>query len=384
MHPAKVIFKANEGDNSAKKLNLMGTQFIMPAQVDPEVLKELPMDIRSQLMMAQNKTKYDLKPDSTSTSRVQSPAFISSRSQTPDVKMENHAIPPPSQLDLEVFEALPDDIKAEVLASYPSNSRTTSREQSLLPQSPRKVKTIPANKQTTPTKKRTGLLFRGRNNQGNGSSTLTQSNFVASKRNPAESSKAAFESADTEEEELDQEFLAAFEYADTEEEEPDQEFLAALPPDVRKEILDEHRRKRLAQCGNLGVEASKRRPTAFSSTVDIGQLRLRLPPRPPKPTFTMQNLTSLPELRETINSWHGEFADDGPHADDVGAMERYLRRVVLEERDAGKAVAVCKWMDWVVEESQERGRLKWIKAVSGMKETVQGAVKERGLGRVDI
>ncbi|KAL2072575.1 hypothetical protein VTL71DRAFT_11918 [Oculimacula yallundae] len=352
IHPAAAIARANAADQSAKKvLNVMGTQFIIPSQIDPQVLAALPQDIRSKLM-AQSKSKP--------ASRAQSP-FVKSRSNS----LAPEEPPPlPSQLDPEVFEALPDDMKAEVLASYAA--RAIPIQQALLPQSPRKGLHIIPPKRTTPTKKR----GRGRPPGARAKikpdphSNLTQANFVANKGST--SRDAEIESEGYKSDTLD----------------PD--FLAALPEDMRQEVVNEHRRKRLAKKGGLMTTAAlkKRRPP----DLPLVHRKIRLPPREPRPTFTTQELSTLPQLRDTLSAWYREFADDGPHPDDVAAMERYLRRVVLDERDLSKVVGVVKWLQWLVDESDNdnEGTKIWSDAVHGIKEKVQLAVKERGLGKLDL
>ena len=355
VHPAALISRTNATDKSAKKpLNLTGTQFIMPTEFDSAVLAELPHDIRSKLL-AQSK--------SAPTSRAQSPT-INSRSQSPNRQLGNTIIP--SQVDPEVFESLPEDVKAEVLASYKLNY-TNPRAQSILPQSPQKARVLPPSKKTTtPTKKRTGLLFRGRGNKHDSDSTLTQSNFITGARN-SESGRAK-DATDSEGHQSDT---------------LDPEFLAALPEDVRAEVVEEHRRSRLARRSGLGL-ATTRKARPVPSLLP-GQRKIRLPPRPQKPTFTTQELSTLPELRDTLKAWHEEFIGEGPHVDDVAAMERYLRRVVLEEKDMSKAVSIVKWLTWLIEDTDgksgaEKGLRSWKEALEGIKEKVRGAVKDRGLG----
>ena len=353
VHPAAAIARANAADQSAKKvLNVMGTQFIIPSQIDPQVLDALPQDIRSKLM-AQSKSRP--------TSRAQSP-FVKSRSNSVAPEEAPHL---PSQLDPEVFEALPGDMKAEVLASYVGHAMPA--QQALLPQSPRKGLHIVPPKRTTPTKKR----GRGRPPGARAKpkqdpySNLTQANFVASKggssRDPGGESDGY--NSDT----------------------LDPDFLAALPEEMRQEIMNEHRRKRLAKKGGLMTTAAikKRRPPDLTP---LGQRKIRLPPRQPRPTFTTQELSTLPELRDTLSEWYREFADDGPHPDDVAAMERYLRRVILDERDMSKVLGVVKWLEWLIDEADEdnEGTKIWSDAFDGIKEKVQLAVRERGLGKLEI
>jgi DNA repair protein REV1 len=356
LHPATAIARANASDQSARKLlNLAGTQFILPTQIDQNVLAELPQDIRSKLL-AQSRSR--------STSRDQSPA-VQSRSQSP---CREASMALPSQLDPEVFEALPDDMKAEILESYSSNTGA-SRAQSLLPPSPRKIRPVNTIKKTTPVKKRgrpPGAL--NRKNRQDPYSTLTQSNFVPNKAEAfARSRENGAESDGYSSDTLD----------------PD--FLSALPKDVRQEIINEHKRKRLAKKGGLmtSTAGKKRRPP---EAPQLGQRKLRLPPREPRPTFTTRELSSVPQLRVTLTAWHKEFAEDGPHPDDVAAMERYLRRVVLDERDMSKVVSLVRWLSWLIEESDDdnKGTIAWTTALEGIKEKVQAAVEERGLGMLDL
>jgi DNA repair protein REV1 len=137
---------------------------------------------------------------------------------------------------------------------------------------------------------------------------------------------------------------------------------------------------------------TKRYRSLTSEVPTIGQRKIRFPPRAPKPTFTTQELSTLPQLRGTLSAWYKEFREDGPHEEDIAAMERYLVKVVLEERDLGKVVGVVRWIAWLIEDddvydengSTRKGKEGWVKALEGIKEKVQVAVKERGLGRLEL
>lgn len=351
IHPAAAIARANAADTSAKKLlNLTGTQFILPSQIDSSVLAELPQDIRSKLL-AQSK--------STSTSRNQSPA-LKSRSISPNHKAN---VTLPSQFDPEVFAALPEDMKAEVLASYQQSNAPVSHidAQPALPQSPRRAKPLPP-KRWTPTKKR------GRPpGAKNKAADRTQSNFV---HDPFKSTiKDIAADLDVDAEDC-----------------LDPDFLSALPEEMRAELITEHAHKQKLFKGRIGelslAAPKKRNPIPLER---VGESWLKLPPREPKPTFTTQELSSLPELRETLSAWFEEFMEEGPHPDDVGAMERYLRRVVMDERDLGKAQSVCRWLAWLVDDGDDdEGTRAWREALECMKEKVQDAVKERGMGRLEL
>ncbi|KAL8808488.1 MAG: hypothetical protein Q9182_000039 [Xanthomendoza sp. 2 TL-2023] len=358
-HPAATY--ASEISPSGKRrsqVNTMGTQFVMPSQADPEVLAELPLDIRSKIQtIGVKEAKGHL-------------AEPSARSRPVLPFLPHDAIPTHSQLDQETLDALPEDVRAEVLMFYHTSPRKPNA-QTLLPQSPHKKRIVNVTaKSTTPTKKRTGLLFRGKGHGKGGSaslSTLTQSNFVANRMTtPQVTGNGELTSA---------------------EDEVSAEFLAALPEDIRREVLDQQRRDRLKKRGGLDLAAnsSKKRAIRQENQPPAGQRRLQLPERPSKPTFTARKLTALPELRDALRSWVDEFRDESPFAEDVDALVTYLKKVVKEEQDMSKAVAVTRWLKWLVDESSESSHMAgWGSAIDRVENGVQEAVKERGLGRVVI
>ncbi|KAF6240141.1 hypothetical protein HO173_001751 [Letharia columbiana] len=363
-HPAATFAKETSPTPNGKPrmpLNTLGTQFVLPTQVDPVVLAELPSDIRSKLLGKQTAPKPNQSRDA-------APA-LRSRSGTPTLPPD--ALPSQSQLDPETLDALPDDVRAEILAFYHKSPHKALAKaaQAVLPQSPRKNRTTKLPKKlTTPTKKRAGLFSRGANKASSAFSTLTQSNFVANARPGASSAKVggAELSADI----------------------PD-DFLSALPDDIRREVLAQARRDSLQKKGGIEFTSNKKkRPLNAKGHQPTGQRTLTLPPCPPKPTFTAQKFTRLPELREAISSWFEEFRDEGPYAEDVDALIKYLEKVVGEEGDMEKAVSVGRWLGWIVDEGVGDGSGKvegdkvWKEAVRRVQEGVQSAVEERGLGRV--
>lgn len=344
---------------SHRAMNMLGTQFILPSQVDPDVLAELPEDIRSKLESRQHAKIVKASSEAT--------PFDSSSSKAPALPPEG--LPNPSQLDQETLDALPSDVRAEVLAFYHKSPRK-SHGQSLLPQSPRKIRSIkPSIKKTLPNKKRTGLLFRNKQaSKLDTNSTLTQSNFIAARVSP----------------------IKAHAYPDTPlsseaDEEVSTEFLSALPEDIRQELLAQQRRERLKKRGGIDVTVPKKKvQRPVTDQPPPGQRRLLLPTRLPKPTFTAKKLSALPELREAISAWHEEFIEEGPYGEDVEALVTYLDRVVEEEKDLAKAVNLAKWLGWVVDrgDGQQKGAEQWRRALKRVESGVQGAVSCRGLGSV--
>ncbi|KAI6828771.1 DNA repair protein [Hortaea werneckii] len=353
-----------------KQLSALGTQFVLPTQVDPNVLSELPEDIKAKLARHAGPVA---QPAVSAAQPKNDQSKPSSRAQSPAV-----ALPTESQLDPNILEALPDDVRAEVLGFYRSPGNRKRGEQQLLPQSPRKNRTLPPTKQPVK-RKRGGGLFAGRlrNNLRSGDNpTLTQANFVArpNARQLQDDSGAATTDTEGEGDQLDPEFLAA------------------LPEDVRQEVLDQQRNARLQRTGGIDLSLHRQRSRARKKKAQEeegpSERLLQLPPRPSKPSFTSRKLSELPDLRQAVKAWYKEFSDEGPYDEDIGALANYLRLVVLEERDMGKAVAVAKWMAWVVEEGEEtvsdEVNEAWIDALGRIKMSVQDGANERGLGVMDF
>ncbi|KAK6227030.1 impB/mucB/samB family protein [Colletotrichum tabaci] len=342
VHPALALARAGENDAKAQTpLNIMGTQFILPSQVDPAVLAELPGHIRAKLQRGQR-----LKSEP----RRQASPQIKSRSNSPAVQDEI-----PSQVDPEVYNALPDDMKAEVLAQYGRRYVQQTR----LPQSPHKDRFIQPKKVTTPTKRGGRSLFNNaRERQQDAAANRLQTNFLPNK------------DAGNPHEELD---------------ELDQEFLAELPEDVRKEIIEDHRKKRLAKRSGLLFNAPSRRQHGggeLGEPLPAGQTKLQFPAPPPRINFMGSAVKSVQEIKDMLEAWHDGTRYDGPHREDVVVFEKYLAKVVLEERDMRKAAKLVQWLEWLVEAdgSEGRGKQGWRRSMTDIKVEVQKAVEDRGLG----
>ncbi|KAL8419618.1 hypothetical protein RB594_002706 [Gaeumannomyces avenae] len=373
IHPALALTKAREADSQARTpLNVNGTQFIMPSHPDPEVIAALPRDIRSMLL-------------------AQKPAALRSRAASPTARTE---IPIPD-IDPEVFDQLPDHVKAEVLEASKRRGGQT-----LLPQSPRKDRIINLPPQrTTPTKRDRGvreMLSRARERQNDAEAGLLQTNLV--KAAPRRDNDGAVA-------------------ADDDSKGMDAGFLAALPEDVRNEVIADHRRQRAAQAGDVAIEVP-RRDGATTGPRDGGEMdidqelggaegrgergqehqesrwdymmeeeeeeevTLEFPGRQPRVGFSQESLTSLPEIKTMLHLWHQDTLDTGPHQRDTGMLGDYLTRVVLEERDMEKAQLLVAWLDWLVEEDEGtgEGKRRWRRMVDSARRSVQEAMQRRGLG----
>ncbi|KAJ4398874.1 deoxycytidyl transferase, partial [Neurospora sp. IMI 360204] len=241
-HPALHLARAGEADEKAKTpLNVRGTQFIMPSQLDPSVLAELPEDIRSKIldqMKAQPNRCTDSKP----------PQPVSGKS------LPNHAEIPPD-IDLEVFNALPPEMQAEVLASYRRNTAQAgpSRQpqpqggggggggQTLLPQSPRKDRIInrPVDRLRTLTKRSRGrppayLKEKERDLKAG----LRQASLITATR-PQNQGQGQGQGQGQSPGDYSRQSSVEIDLPPL-----DPDFLSELPEDVRREVIEDHARQR--------------------------------------------------------------------------------------------------------------------------------------------
>ncbi|KAH9875515.1 hypothetical protein J1614_004251 [Plenodomus biglobosus] len=381
----------NQSTPSRRPLNTLGTQFIMPSQVDPRVLAELPEDIRSKLL---RQTRNKSPTPSQNSYHDDDPA---TPTKAPPFAMT--ALPAQSQLDPEILAALPQEVRAEVLAQYTADSVAYSpsrhprhADQTLLPQSPRKNRIIgiPVKKPIVPVKRGRGRppksAMLAAAAQATAVSrtgkTLTQANFISLK-NPSRDSVSREQSLDPVLPDENNAIPAAASSPrrprPNDDEELDHDFLAALPDEIRKEIIAEHKRKKL-QAFRLSVTRKAKAaappppPPRPAQTIKV--------PRPRKPTFTTQRLSREEDLRTAMRDWIREFADEGPYAEDVDALVKYLAKVVVGERDLGKAVGLVKWIEYVVGDLEVEG--VWGEAVERIKKGVGEAAGERGMRGVVV
>ncbi|KAM7219303.1 DNA repair protein rev1 [Rhypophila decipiens] len=371
VHPAIALSRARAADEKAQTpLNISGTQFIMPTCPDLDVLAELPNDIRTKLLN-QAKAKKSREPSPAITSNT------TSRSHSPALGTVDSSIIP-ADIDPEVFNALPDDVKAEVLAQYKQqqpppqqqqnkNHQVRPGRQTILPQSPRKTKILgrPPKEKPSPSKQNKGFkaLF--------GKAVAQQQPRIQSNLNTTTTTE-------TEEFEEVPEGI-------------DPVFLAELPGDVRKEVLDDARRAQKAQKAKVLFPAIKKttapaqqQPQQQQQQQQQHHQKLIFPAPPDKMSFTKSGVASLPEVRDMITAWFNETKKKGPHGGDVDMLVRYLARVVTEERDLEKVEALVKWLDWCVGDLEDDdgsgGKTGWKDAMGTVKRGVDAAMGRRGLG----
>jgi DNA repair protein REV1 len=378
----------NASTPSRRPLNTLGTQFIMPTQVDPEVLAELPEDIRTKLLRQARQTSPTPARNGGKGGNPSTP--------TKTLPFAMTALPAQSQLDPDILAALPAGVRAEVLAQYEASvtpfspsRRPRGADQTILPQSPRKNRIIgiPAKKAIVPVKRgrgrppRSAMLAAAAQAKSISMTgkTLTQANFI-SLRNPARESVSRENSAGP----SDDAFEAPIVSKPSKEDDLDPAFLAALPEDVRKEVLAQHKAEKM-NAFRLAVSRKAKPPPVVQPPTELPKIKV---PRLAKPTFTTEKLSALADLRGAMKQWIGEFTDEGPYGEDVVALIKYLRKVVLEEKDMSKAIGMVKWIDYVISDEADKderfSKEPWKAALAKIKGGVVKAAKERGLGIVSF
>lgn len=365
--------------------DFLGSQFIMPTQVDPAVLSELPSDIRSRLVAQPNPQDEPRSP-----------------SPTPPPKVTAPTLPPQSQLDPEILAALPDDVRNEVLGYYNHQSLDPAPPPAPAPVPPIAVPppapvSRPLSSGNTGTKRPFSPPKRRRGRPPKFSRVDTTSQRLSTFVSRPTSSTSSIQQDTCRQ-------LSPGVAATTAEEQSEVsvEFLAALPEDIRQEILEEQRRTRLLnqqqQHNSAPIDSGPEtdpEPLTLPSAPE--EKVLSLPPLPERPVFTSQRLTQLPDLRESVGEWHSAFAGHGPYSEDLEVLCVYLGRVIVDEKDIDKAISVVRWLMWLVGEDSfehglmgtqpprsEQGFVTWPEAIEMLQTAVQTALEARGLSNVDF
>ena len=372
---------AERKPDPSKSSIVFGSQLVIPSQIDPAILSELPADIRAKLEQGiKRRAQQDSIPSIPGSPKPeppitrQRPNLDSRPASLPAARNQSSLFPAQSQLDPAVLDELPSELRAEILADYEAQKHRKAA-QSLLPQSPRKDCTLRAKPLSTrsPAKRKTLLAKATAHAKGTGSrSTLTQANFVDirprsgghdGRNSPADDSDAC----------------AA----------PDPDFLASLPEDIRREVLEDHRRQRLRRTAGIDIRTRRRQERKRSVRTE-GEF-LRLPARPSKPVFgpASHGVSEISDLRRIVREWFEDTKDEpeGPHPDDVKDLVLYLRKVMLEERDLEKASLVVVWVRYLCEQAVAkgtRGAKAWQGAEIRLHDALQAAAAERGLGTIAL
>lgn len=407
---------------------LASTQFVLPRDVDPSVLAMLPTDIRRRLVAEpeadkstgsndnsnnnnNNNGRSDSGP-SKSSNRNQSPMKMWARMQSPARAATANCVADtfdlPADIDMDVLDNLPEDLRAEVLAEYRQHRGQQSNSPASSPQKgrsssrggegggSRNVGRQGVKRGLWGARGRGGMAAAAaaRERRHDAAANRAQSTFLVAGGTESGATHKGSHHGDGND---DTSLL----------EEPDPAVLAALPEDIRAEVLADYQQRRLereqemATLGLLRLEipivAARREKwdggDGSGSGVDKTQTMLQFPVMPAKMSLggtASSRVLTLAETKSMIQTWHRATCEEGPHEADVEVLERFLTGVVAEERDMDKARKLIVWLEWLVEEEEEDeeeeeeerrvGRQSWQLAVARMKDAVQEAMGSRGLG----
>lgn len=139
----KLLQKKNRAKGDSASLSTQkrpAVPFPSPSQLDPEVLSELPDDLRQEIENEYKKRKRLNPQKERPKSFVQEPAKSDKRRKlsfathrttaqaSPSTRPSEYGLPPSSQVDESFLSALPEDIRAEIRAAYAQSNAAVSSE----------------------------------------------------------------------------------------------------------------------------------------------------------------------------------------------------------------------------------------------------------------
>ncbi|KAK9371873.1 uncharacterized protein V1513DRAFT_406469 [Lipomyces chichibuensis] len=310
------------------------TQYLVPTQVSQEVLRELPEDIQKKILESRH-SKCSLVHN-----------FMPKLKDESQVTFE---IPSHSSIDPDVLSELPIEIVKELEEQYREGNvtfRSPAKRRGI--QEPNKRK-FPRPTKKANSKKSWSSNTIGR--PGTDSKLLSHEKLTLDSRN--------WEALNV-----------------------DQDILRELPEDIRNEILEERKRHLLNSPAEKQNEESE-----ASTTIQLQH-----------PILTFQGKNQIDNLRDLLRTWLSSSLAEmqGPHMDDVFLLEKYLSRVVTEEKNLNKAVELVKWMNFQVEnvlreremdDNLERCQevlFEWLDTTEGLQKAVSIAAETRGLYNIQF
>ncbi len=303
----------------------------------------------------QARLPFRSKPNSTaaSTSMGHAPNARASSSELVTTQPEPKApakgvdLPSFSQVDMAIFEALPDDIRQELEAEYQRRrSAPPKPEPVAVAELPRRASSVLPTRGGNSNPRVRGTASRGRRGGkfgGNppGNNSRSRARFASLPIPPAPAA-----------------VVVRVKHGELAELGIDEEVFAALPVPIQRE--------QLAAARGVRVRPSQQPVRPTSPLKPIQRLEGRWappkgpheyipPPPPPRARFAEAEKPGLRcgggatpavegvDVRNVVRAWVGQFVGYAPHAEDVALVGGYLVRCVETDVGAERAVGIMRW-----------------------------------------
>ena len=358
------------------------SQFLIPSQVDPDVLEEIRQSIREEA--ARQKRAQEEEAEAQLLDQRDGPKDAGKGVE--DLELD---LLPNSQVDAEVWKEMSKEDKALYLAMQ-EEDRQQQQQQRLPPppppppppvpaqllrpappQSPRKNRHLPWSKKgpPTPTKRRKAMSAQQQQ----------QKNLFP----PAAAAAPATEKI------LDANGIDVSSWLFTTGQ-VNKPLFETLDAETRQDVISEARKHHLAHLASQ--EKAMREAAALQQRLANA---IVLPPLDRQRYLGPERIPvgDIAEIRSMMEGWFVAAKGDQPERRDVDLVRDFLKRLVVVELNMEKASIACRVFGRIVEEGfreeeeEEEGEEVdegWRDVVAELIEAVQEGVRERGYGPLDI
>lgn len=334
----------------------MGTQIDISMGVDPEVLPYLPTQHRAYIMQKMKESE-----------EVQKQQIL----KEPPSPQPLSQPPPHLGYDIEVWNQIPSEMRAQVKADLEEEDRRKAREEALanpsrrqtpLPPSPRKSRPLPwgNNASVTPPqspRKIKPLPPRGRRGRPSGT-----------KAGPSGTNSNQEKVLDMKGNDVSGWLF--------DEGEVDREWFYAVDLESRQHQIAQAVRTR-----EIRLEAARKQELKEAAERERMANAVRLPM--PDRQYVLESgwpVGNIEQIRNSLDDWYQLCAEDGPHEQDTEEFATFLRRLVLVENNIPKADEVVRYFMTMVEPEEK----DWWGVVGEFAKAVNGALDEIGLAPIDF
>jgi len=360
------------------------SQFLIPSQVDPDVLEEIRQSIREEA--ARQKRAQEEEAEAQLLYQHDGPNDVSKGVE--DLELD---ILPNSQVDADVWKEMSKEDKALYLAMQEEDRQQQQRQRpppppppppvpaQLLrpapPQSPRKNRHLPWSKKgpPTPTKRRKAMSA-----QQQQPKTLFPPAAAAAAAVPATEKILDANGID----------VSPWLFTTGQVNKP---LFQTLDAETRQDVISEARKHHTAHLASQ--EKAMREAAALQQRLANA---IVLPPLDRQRYLGPERIPvgDIAEIRSMMEGWFAAAKGDQPERRDVDLVRDFLKRLVVVELNMEKASIACRVFGRIVEEGfreeeeeEEEGEEVdegWRDVVAELIEAVQEGVRERGYGPLDI